>query len=222
MKHYRNLLFDLDGTLSDPAEGITKSIAYSLAHFGIQVDDLHSLEPLIGPPIKQTLLEKYHFTEDQADIGVLKYRERFAEKGLYENILYDGIKDLLATAKKNGYRLYLATSKPTVFAEQILDYFSIRGYFDFVGGSALDDSRPTKTHVIQHVLAENNIHDTTHTLMIGDRKYDVIGGQNTGMDTMGVLYGFGNRQELEVAGATYTIESVAALNQFLTANRHSA
>jgi phosphoglycolate phosphatase len=221
MKQYRNLLFDLDGTLSDPAEGITKSIAYSLAHFGIQVTDLDTLKPLIGPPIKQSLVEYYHFDEAQADEGVLKYRERFAEKGLYENILYDGIVDVLATAKNNGYKLYLATSKPTVFAEQILEYFGISSYFDFVGGSALDDSRPTKTHVIQHVLYENNIHDLEHTLMIGDRKYDIIGGKNTRLDTLGVLYGFGNLQELQTAGATYTAESVGMLHEFLNNNSPS-
>ncbi|EEI92906.1 HAD hydrolase, family IA, variant 1 [Sphingobacterium spiritivorum ATCC 33300] len=215
MKQYRNLLFDLDGTLTDPFEGITKSIAYALEHFDIETTDLNTLKPLIGPPLKQSLIEIYHFDEQKADEGVAKYRERFADKGLFENILFEGIPELLASARSKGYKLYLATSKPTVFATQILNHFHLDQYFEFVGGSELDDSRPTKTHVIEYVLQENNIQNLTETLMIGDRKHDIIGAKNTGLDSVGVLYGFGDQEELSHAGATYIAEDIPALKNML-------
>ncbi|NGF56110.1 HAD family hydrolase [Parapedobacter sp. SGR-10] len=215
MKKYNHLLFDLDGTLTDPSEGITKCIAYALQHFGIETSDLTALQSWIGPPIKQSLMDIHHFDEAKADLGVEKYRERFAEIGLYENRLFDGIPELLESLKKQDYRLYLATSKPTIFAERILDHFEISSYFDFVGGSCLDDSRPTKAHVIRHVLDETGITDTDKALMIGDRKYDILGGKTFAIDTVGVLYGFGSRPELEQAGATYIVDSIAELEDLL-------
>src|SRR5690606_1871526 len=144
-----------------------------------------------------------------------KYRERFAEIGLYENRLFDGIPELLGSLKKQGYRLYLATSKPTIFAERIVDHFEVSSYFDFVRGSCLDDSRATKAHVIRHVLDETGITDTDKALMIGDRKYDILGGKTFAIDTVGVLYGFGSRPELEQAGATYIVDSIAELEDLL-------
>jgi len=215
MKKYNYLLFDLDGTLTDPSEGITKSIAYALQHFGIETTDLATLHDWIGPPIKQSLMDIHHFDEATADLGVAKYRERFSETGIYENRLFDGIPDLLQSLQQHGYKLYLATSKPTIFAERILKHFDIAQYFDFVGGSCLDDSRPTKAHVIQHVIEETGIADMDKTLMIGDRKYDIVGGKAFNMDTLGVLYGFGTRPELQQAGATYIVDSVSELSELL-------
>lgn len=218
MQRYRHLLFDLDGTLTDPAEGITKCIAYALDHFGIETPDLHGLRSWIGPPIKQSLMEIHLFDEAKADIGVTKYRERFSDIGLYENEIFDGIPELLASAKQKGYQIYLATSKPTIFAERILQHFNIDQYFDFVGGSALDDSRPTKAHVIRHVIENTGLKDPENALMIGDRKHDIIGGQSCRMDTTGVLYGYGTKEELESFGATYIVESIAKLSEFLLDN----
>lgn len=215
MNKYNQLLFDLDGTLTDPSEGITKCIAYALQHFGIETPDLTALQSWIGPPIKQSLMGIHHFDEAKADLGVEKYRERFADTGIYENRLFDGIPELLESLKNQGYKLYLATSKPTVFAERILRHFDIEQYFDFIGGSCLDDSRPTKAHVIGHVIDKTGIIHTDKALMIGDRKYDILGGKAFAMDTLGVLYGFGTKSELEQAGARYIISSITELSFFL-------
>lgn len=215
MKKYKQLFFDLDGTLTDPSEGITKSIAYALDYFGISVPDINDLLPWIGPPIKQSLMDIYDFDESKADLGVEKYRERFTDIGIYENRIFDGIPDLLAAAKAKGYKIYLATSKPTVFAERILVHFNIDHFFDFVGGSALDDSRPTKAHVIRHVIEEAGVLDMNNALMIGDRKYDILGAEAFQMDSLGVLYGFGAREELESHGATFVVDSVSELSTFL-------
>ncbi len=215
MRKYNHLLFDLDGTLTDPSEGITKCIAYALQYFGIETPDLAALQPWIGPPIKQSLMEIYHFDEVKADLGVAKYRERFAEIGIYENKLFDGVPDLLALLKEQDYKLYLATSKPTIFAERILHHFEIASYFDFVGGSCLDDSRPTKAHVIGHVIDETRMVHTDNALMVGDRKYDILGGKAFAMDTLGVLYGFGTKPELQEAGATYIVDNLSELSDLL-------
>lgn len=218
MQRYHYLLFDLDGTLTDPAEGITKSIAYALDYFGIETPNLHDLRSWIGPPIKQSLMEIHHFDEAKADIGVAKYRERFSDIGLYENELFEGIPELLDSAKEKGHQIYLATSKPTIFAARILQHFHIDKYFDFVGGSTLDDSRPTKAHVIRHVIENTGLKAPSNALMIGDRKYDIIGGKSCNMDTVGVLYGYGSHGELQSHGATYIVESIARLSEFLLDN----
>ncbi|HMR19344.1 MAG TPA: HAD hydrolase-like protein [Sphingobacterium sp.] len=215
IKQYNYLLFDLDGTLADPSEGITKCIAYALEHFGIETPDLHILESWIGPPIKQSLMEIHHFDEAQADLGLEKYRERFTETGIYENRLFDDVPELLSQLKQKGYHISLATSKPTVFAERILEHFGIRQYFDFVGGAGLDDSRPTKGHVIQHVIEQTALNNPSEALMIGDRKYDIIGGKSFQIDTAGLLHGFGSREELTEAGATYIFDDLEMLADFL-------
>lgn len=214
MKKYRHLLFDLDGTLADPSEGITKCIAYALEYFGIKTENLDSLKSWIGPPIKDSLMEIYHFDEAKADLGVEKYRERYTDIGIYENRLYDGVPELLFRLKESGYHIALATSKPTVFAQRIVEHFKIDPYFDFVGGAGLDDSRPTKGHVIQHVIEETKL-IPSQSLMIGDRKYDIIGGKGAQMDTVGLLHGFGHREELQNAGATYIFEGLTELEEHL-------
>jgi phosphoglycolate phosphatase len=159
-------------------------------------------------------MEIHQFDEAQADIGIEKYRERFTNIGIYENKLYDGVPEFLSKLKSHGYTMYLATSKPTVFAERILLHFQIDQYFDFVGGAGLDDSRPTKGHVIQHVLEETGLQNIAEMLMIGDRKYDIIGGKGFGMDTASILHGFGSRKELQEAGATYIFEDLTELGDF--------
>ena len=138
MKEYKYILLDLDGTITDPMIGITRCVEYALNHFGIQVNDLRELCPFIGPPLLDSFRDFYHFTDEQAKIATEKYRERFADTGIYENKLYDGMKDFLEEAIQQGHILMLATSKPTVFAKRILDYFDIARYFTFVAGSGLD------------------------------------------------------------------------------------
>jgi len=214
MKSYKHILFDLDGTLTDPAEGITKCIAYALESKGVHITDLNSLKPLIGPPLKDSFMHTFGFGESEAIACVEKYRERFSTLGLYENILFDRVPELLEHLKTRDYKIYLATSKPEIFARKILSHFAIDPYFDFAGGSALDDSRPTKTSVIQYVMENTNLTSPQHCIMIGDRKHDLIGARETGMDAIGVLYGYGSQAELEQESPAYLLHSLADLIEF--------
>ena len=200
---YQYLFFDLDGTVTDPMQGITRSVAYALNHFGIVVNDLRELCPFIGPPLKDSFIEFYQFTEVQAEEAVKKYRERYSETGLYENEVYPGMAELLEQARRKGYQLMMATSKPDVFAGLIL------------GGSGLDGSRHTKADVIEYVIRENGITDLSKVVMIGDRKHDIIGAKAVGIDSIGVLYGYGDREELMTAGADYIVEDIEELMSLL-------
>lgn len=215
MKEYNYLLMDLDGTITDPMIGITRCVEYALNHFGIQVKDLRELCPFIGPPLLDSFREFYHFTDEQAKEAAAKYRERFADTGIYENKLYEGMKDFLEEATRQGCTLILATSKPTVFAKRILDYFDIDRYFTFVAGSGLDGSFYTKGDVIRHALQSNNLTDLSSVVMIGDRKHDIIGAKENQLDSIGVLYGYGDRAELSAAGADYIVTDIAELRRQL-------
>lgn len=215
MKEYNYLLMDLDGTITDPMIGITRCVEYALNHFGIQVKDLRELCPFIGPPLLDSFREFYHFTDEQAKEAAAKYRERFADTGIYENKLYEGMKDFLEEATRQGHTLILATSKPTVFAKRILDYFDIDRYFTFVAGSGLDGSFYTKGDVIRHALQSNNLTDLSSVVMIGDRKHDIIGAKGNQLDSIGVLYGYGDRAELSAAGADYIVTDIAELRRQL-------
>ncbi len=215
MKNYQYILLDLDGTIIDPVTGITKSVEYALAHFGIKVADLKKLHPFIGPPLKDSFKEFYHFSDEQAEIARNKYHERFTQTGIYENLLYNGITDFLKKANQKGLTLMLATSKPGILAEQILKHFNIYEEFAFVGGSEMDGSRSHKADVIQYVLHSNNISELEKVVMIGDRKHDIIGAKENGIDSIGVLYGYGDRKELSEAGADYIVEDIARLSKLL-------
>lgn len=215
MLNYRYILLDLDGTITDPAEGITKSVEYALNHFGIGVEDRKALYPFIGPPLYDSFREFYNFTDGQAKEAIVKYRERFAETGIYENKLYEGINDFLEAANLQGKSLMLATSKPTIFAKRILDYFNLSKYFSFVAGSGLDGSFYTKGDVIRHVLETNKLNTPSAIVMVGDRKHDIIGAKENNIDSIGVLYGYGDRKELEKAGANYIVNDIAGLRNKL-------
>ena len=212
MKTKQNILFDLDGTLTDPKEGITKCIQYALDFFGVHVEDLDSLCRFIGPPLAPAFQEVYGFSKETAEAALAKYRERFGTVGLFENELYAGISEVLADLKKAGYRLFLATSKPTVYAVQILEHFKLDGYFEFVGGAEIGGKRIHKPDVIEYVLAENNL-NRADCVMIGDRKYDMEGGKGASLATLGVLYGYGDREELTAAGADVICETVEDLRK---------
>lgn len=215
MKQYKYLLFDLDGTITDSETGITRCVEYALNYFGIQVNDMRELSPFIGPPLLDSFKDFYHFTDEQAIIATAKYRERYTDKGIFENELYPGIKELLADAQRKDKTVILATSKPEIFAKRILAYFELNSYFSFVAGSGLDGSLHTKTDVINHILQSNNITELSTVVMIGDRKHDIIGAKNVGIDSIGVLYGFGDYKELSEAGATYIVEDITALRKLL-------
>jgi len=205
------ILFDLDGTITDPRDGITKSVQYSLKAFGIDVADTGELIPFIGPPLRDSYRKYYGFDGGEAERAVAKYREYFAETGIFENTLYDGMDALLKSLCDAGKRLILATSKTAVFAERILKYFGIDSYFTFVSGSEWDGRRSQKGEVIRYALEQMNIVHIEKAVMVGDREYDILGAREAGMDSIGVLYGYGDRWELTGAGATWIAASVGEL-----------
>lgn len=211
------ILFDLDGTITDPKTGITKSIQYSLRDFGINVEDLDELTPFIGPPLRDSYKKYYGFNDGNAEKAVAKYREYFSEQGIFENVLYPGIDKLLQIQQQRGKMLAVATSKPTVFAEKILKHFHIDEFFSFVAGSELDGRRSQKSEVIQYALDNLPAASADSAIMVGDREYDILGAKALGMDSIGVLYGYGSLEELEEAGATYITESVSGLSDLLCA-----
>lgn len=214
-KEYQHILFDLDGTITNPMEGITKSVEYALASFGIEVKDRRTLCPFIGPPLKKSFSEFYNFTEEQAEAAIVKYREYFSTKGIFENVMYEGIDEFLYTLTQKGKKLHLATSKPEPFARQILEHFKLHSYFSFIGGSTFDGSRSEKAEVIKYVLEGASITNLSNVIMVGDRKYDIIGAKMNGIEAIGVLYGYGDERELKEAGADFIVANLPELTTTL-------
>ena len=203
---YKYIFFDLDGTLTDPGEGITKSVEYALGKYGITVDDRSSLYSFIGPPLFESFMKYYGFSREKAFEAVSYYREYFAETGLFENRPYEGIYDVLGRIRESGRTMVIATSKPEVYTERILERFGLSQYFDFVAGATLDSSRVNKSDVIAYAMKISGAADPSEILMIGDRSHDVTGACDNGIDCAGVLYGYGDREELEAAGARYILD----------------
>lgn len=214
-KSYQYLLMDLDGTVTDPMEGITHSVRHALSAFGIEVQDLRDLCPFIGPPLKESFMEFYHFTEEQAETAIGKYREYFSGKGIFENKIYEGMEDFLAEQVRRGKQISLATSKPEPFAKQILEHFGIDQYFTFVGGSTFDAIRSEKPDIVRYVLESQQITDYSSAVMIGDRKFDMEGAKANGLDSIGVLYGYGSQTELTQAGANHLVTNLNELASLL-------
>lgn len=212
MKQY--LLFDLDGTLTDPMVGITSSVQYALEKFGIHVRYLKELIPFIGPPLAESFQKFYGFSKEDAEKAIQYYREYYAPKGIFENEVYEGIPEMLAHLTEAGFTLLVATSKPTVFARKVLKHFGMEDYFSFVGGSELDGSRTKKAEVISYILKTCGI-EAKEAIMIGDRRHDIEGGKACGLESVGVLYGYGTEQELTEAGADHIIRTVAELGDYL-------
>lgn len=214
MKKYKYLLFDLDGTVTDPKEGITKSVAYALAYFGIVVEDLDTLCDFIGPPLTDSFSKYFDLSKKDSVKAVEKYREYYTKKGMLENVLYEGIDNLLKKASENDMKIILATSKPEPFAKLILEYFNIDKYFDFVAGSLLDLTRLKKAEVIEHIINNYPI-IIEETLMIGDTVFDVEGAKTHGITSLSVLYGYGKKEDLEMAGTDYIVSNLAEVEAFL-------
>ena len=208
------ILFDLDGTLTDPKEGITKCVQYGMRALGYDEPDLDRLEVFIGPPLHEMFMEYCSFTPSQADRAVEKYRERFRDRGMFENRLYGGIPELLSALRERGLRLGVATSKPWVFAEPILSHFGIREYFEIVTGSELSGERVKKSDVIEEAVRRFGV-GKDQVLMVGDRKHDIFGAREAGVKSLGVLYGYGSREELLSAGAARLAGSVEELSRML-------
>lgn len=212
--NFKNILFDLDGTLTDPKLGITKSVQYALSKFDIYEHDLDRFVPFIGPPLVQSFIEHYSFSESDAWRAVEYYREYFREKGIFENVLYSGVEQLLQKLQTQERMIILATSKPTVFAEQILAHFQIRSYFNYVHGSELDGTRSDKTDLIEYIVTNHQL-ELAPTVMIGDRKHDIIGANNNRIHAIGVSYGYGSEEELKSAGPDIIVKTVQNLSGFL-------
>ena len=215
------ILFDLDGTLTDPGVGITNSVMYALEKYGIIVSDRSELYKFIGPPLMQSFENYYGFDKNEAERAVSLYREYFRDRGIFENQVYDGIKQLLGTLKAKGKVVGLATSKPEVYAKQILEHFEFDGDFDFISGSMMSGERTDKGEVIAwavQLLGEKQKQKYTaeEMVMIGDREHDVIGARKNRITSIGVLYGYGSREELTEAGADAVVSSVGELAEMLT------
>ncbi len=212
---YQTILFDLDGTVTDPGVGITNSVAYALDKFGIEVPDKTRLYKFIGPPLSDSFAQYYGFSEEQCDLAVKYYREYFTETGIYENKLYDGMERLLEKIKTAGKGIVLATSKPEEFAERILKYFHVDHYFDFIAGATMDGIRGRKADVISYALENCAAKDLSGTVMVGDREYDIFGAREAGIASIGVLYGYGSEKELRSAGADAIAETVHDIITYL-------
>lgn len=202
---YQTILFDLDGTLTDSAPGIIHSVQYALKKYGIEAED-ESLRVFIGPPLIHSFQNRFGFDHDKAVEAVGYYREYFTAGGMFENSVYQGIEELLQKLKRDGRRLVVATSKPELFSRQILEHFALTSYFDFIGGAAMDESRATKTEVLAYALETMQV-DPETAVMIGDRKDDIEAAAALGTNAIGVLYGYGSREELVNAGATIFAET---------------
>ena len=211
--HWKYLLFDLDGTLTDPMQGITRSVQYALRHFGIEVEDLTTLCPFIGPPLRDSFREFYGMTSAQADEASEKYGEYFSRQGIFENKLYAGIPELLSALQAQGATLAIATSKPDFLAERIARHFGFRDRFTLICGGTAYGPCSTKAGVIRETLAQLRIDDPSQAAMIGDRRFDIEGAAAAGMESIGILWGYGSREELEKASPDYLAAPGGPLRQ---------
>lgn len=218
---FQYCLFDLDGTLTDPKEGITKSVQHALKYFGIEEPDLDRLEPFIGPPLKDSFMEFYGLSEEQALKAVEVYRERFAPVGVLENEIIPGTGQMLAHAREKGIHLAVASSKPLVFVRQILRHFQIEEYFEVVVGSELDGTRGSKEEVVEEALRQLGILEMDPAdkkslcAMIGDRKFDIQGAIAHGLTGIGVSFGYAGEGELSAAGADTVADTMEQLERIL-------
>lgn len=205
-KIYETALFDLDGTLIDSGEGITNSVFYSLQKFGIEIKDKTELYRFIGPPLHESYEKFYGFSKEKAKTAVEYYREYYREKGIFENQIYGGVEELLKTLYDAGKNLIVATSKPKLFAEQILNYLDLAKYFICIAGANMDGTMTKKAEVIRYGLTAACVPDLSKAVMIGDREHDILGAKEVGIDSIGVLFGYGNYEELKNAGADYIVK----------------
>ena len=202
---YDIILFDLDGTLTDPGIGITNAVIYALKQYDIQVENREELYRFIGPPLLESFQSFFGFTEEDAEQAVIYYRDYYREKGIFENYVYQGMDRLLGRLRRAGKALLVATSKPEEFALQILENFKLAEYFTVIAGASMDGSRIRKADVIDYALKQYGMDEREQVLMVGDRKHDILGAKEIGIASAGVLYGYGSREELEAAGADYIV-----------------
>jgi len=211
----KNVFFDLDGTLTDSREGIINGFVYALNHFNIEVENRKYLEKFIGPSLADSFRNEYKFDEEKTLLAVEKYREYYSTRGLKENKLYDGIKELIIGLANNNKNVILATAKPQVFSEKILENFGIKQYFKFISGATLDSSRNKKADIIRYAIENLEPINLEECIMVGDRFYDVDGAKENNIKSIGVTYGFGSEEELKTAGANYIAHNAEELKDIL-------
>ncbi|WP_410982391.1 HAD family hydrolase [Bacillus cereus] len=211
---YTTFLFDLDGTLTDPKEGIVNSVLYALRKMGIDEPNQKEIESFIGPPIQHSFADRYKMNEEQVEQAVAYFREYMRQSGLRENKVYEKIPCILQELKDEKKRLFVATSKPTVFARQVLEHLNLNHFFEEIVGSNLDGTRIKKDEIIEYILHTNPELEREEVVMVGDRKHDIIGANRSGIDSIGVLYGYGSEEELKEAGTTHIVKHVEELRSF--------
>lgn len=215
MKIYDNIFFDLDGTLTNPEHGLIASFEYALKKMGVSYGKREELKRYIGPPLYDEWRSVYGFDEEEATRALLLFREYFAVYGWWDNLLYDGVRKMLSELKMAGKRIFLSTSKPEIFATKILNLFDISRFFDFIGGASTDKTRDKKHEVLEYVLDAIGEPERSTCILVGDRKYDAEGARMVGIDSLGVLYGHGDEQEIFSAGFTAVAKSVEDITAFL-------
>lgn len=209
------IFFDLDGTITDSGDGIKNSAAYALNKFGIPVPSRDELNKFIGPPLVGSFRNLFGMSDEDADLAVVYYREYYAVKGIFENSLYDGVTDMLEALKNAGKTIVLATSKPEIYANQILKYFNIYDYFTHVCGAEMDHKRTDKHEVIEYALETAGVTDISRVIMVGDRHHDIDGAKKSHLDSIGVTFGYGSFDELTEAGADHVVNDTKELTELL-------
>jgi phosphoglycolate phosphatase len=209
--HYTHMIFDLDGTLTDPKVGITKAITFALDKMGEPIPDMHILEDFIGPPLFDSFIEMCGLSPSRALKAVEYYREYYSHTGLYENHPYPGIEDALKALKEDNIHMYVATSKPEVYAKKILTHFGLSEYFDCIAGATLDGTITKKEEVLDYLSEKCQLADLGSVLMVGDRKFDIQGARHAGFDAAAVLYGYGSQEELESHSPEYLVSAPGLL-----------
>lgn len=212
---YEYVFFDLDGTLTDSGEGIINAAIYALEKYNIEVNDRSELRKFIGPPLQDSFSTDYGFQEDEIEDVIKIFREYYSEKGIFENTIYENIQAMLFELKNRGKKLVVATSKPEVFTKKVLDHFNISSYFDYVSGATLNNEKIKKVDIIRDAICKLGITDKSKVIMVGDRKLDVLGAKENGIDSIGVLWGYGDLLELEKVGPTYIAEKVLDLLEII-------
>ena len=218
IKNYHTVAFDLDGTLTDPKRGLVSAFAYALKKHNIDFGEVSSLTKFIGPPLKESFKSEYSLTEEEATSALALFREYFGVYGWWDNELYDGVTELLADLKRAGKKIVLATSKPDIYSKRILKLFGIAEYFDFSEGASFDSSRERKCDVLDYALSAvgaSGAEQKRGAILVGDTKYDIEGARICGVDSIGVLYGYGSEAELRSEGATHIARTVDEVRRLL-------
>lgn len=212
---YKAIFFDLDGTLTESGEGITKSVQYALEKLGVEAQDLKDLEVFVGPPLLEQFMKYAGFDKKTAEKAIEFYRERYTEKGMFENTVYPGVEETLSELKRRGYRLAVASAKPAFYVTQIMDHFNLSQYFEVIAGTDLNGPKITKSQVIEEALEKMNLSDhRDQVIMVGDRKHDILGARKCDVQCVAVTYGYGSREELEKAQPLQIVDSATELLNF--------